>query len=433
MRISKETFILFLGIIIESFFFIANENGYYSIAILGFILLIFSSLCLNIRGSFLLFIFLVPNQRVITFVDSKFTLLIFLLIIIFIKIISSKSIRYIFDQVYFIAVFILYSIFKLFNSLTVLNLLTSIKVSLILVIFYSFILRNLKEIAFKKISLMFIFGTVVAILLGMIFGEFHLDQRFYGGIHNNPNIFGGVISFSLACVCLLFAAGELKIPFASSMVMILVSAGLLTQSRSFLLCLMIIIIFMLGHFMMRALWNFRISTGKILPMLGLFSIAVFFIFNPFTSEIFNNSLLRLMHPRSGDVSGGRIELWNLYVDYLVLNVDVFLFGLGYVDISENVGANTVPHNAILEMVMVWGSLGFLIILLLFADFAKRICFVLKSSGLSRLGWVVSLPILILIIVSITGHDILTIGFITQLFIGILALRFYKTQEDIPNS
>ena len=68
-----------------------------------------------------------------------------------------------------------------------------------------------------------------------------------------------------------------------------------------------------------------------------------------------------------DISNGRIDLFGYYLDVILNNANVSLFGIGLQNIPEKVetlfgGYFGVPHNGILETVLIWGIPGLVVFL-----------------------------------------------------------------------
>lgn len=218
---------------------------------------------------------------------------------------------------------------------------------------------------------------------------------------------------------MLVISGEWKLLSGLPAALLLIVSGLMTQSRSFLLCLLITVSFTIFH-----LLGAKQNRGKIYNLAGVFlivAVIVAFTLNTFLSEILNSVLLRVMEPRQDDISGGRLLLWATYYDYLVASADIMLFGIGTEIAMDQVGVDQVAHNAFLETIIGWGLLGFSIILISLISVVRGICIVKRYRGFSVVGLIGVLPIIVLLTVSMTGHGLLSIGFITQMIIGSLAI------------
>ncbi len=418
--------IIVLGTIIEFCFFLANERSISLMFVCGSIFFLLSLFVLNQRDKILLLVFLVPNQRVLTMGGTDVSLLNILIIIIFYVILASaKSMHLTYKRYILWSLPVIYAISSTVQTGSFYNVIIAIKSTILLIVLWYFIADWRMKIEFETMATLFILGCVVASLVGLFFDNIGIIQmeRFEGGGENNPNIFGGVISFSLACLSVLVISGRWKPMNGMVISTILVVTGLLTQSRSFMLCMIIIIMFTSLHLLVAS--N---NKTKLYNMIGFILLIICFISLSqisYISGIVDNALSRVMNPRNNDISGMRLLLWAKYSEYLMSNFDVMLFG-GRIDSAfDYIGIKFVAHNAFLETVVCWGIFGLSIILISLLYVVRQVYFIKCSRGFHPLGLVGTLPLIVLLTTSMTGHSLLSIGFITQLFIGSLALCFLK--------
>ncbi len=428
MSYKNISIIVLLGTIMELSFFWANEKSTFIASIFGVVILILSVLFFKEKNSLLLFVFLAPNQRIITMLDSTTSLLnVILIYLFFCIVVTFRSLHLSPRRLILWSLPIIYAFCISFYTGSFFNAIVAVKAMFLIIIFWYFIYTRSKNIEFENIATMFIFGCIVASLIGLTLGDFGIGQRFDGGDKNNANILGGALSFALGCISLLVTSGKWKAMTGIPAALIVIVSGLLTQSRSFLLCLVIIIVFTIAH-----LLGTKSHKGKLYNVVRVFLILagiVVFTKSAYLADILNAALSRVIEPRGDDISGGRLLLWAVYYNYLVSSMDILFFGIGTELAMDRVGVDQVAHNAILETLIGWGLVGFSMITMSLMNVAREVYLVKISRGFSSLGWAGSLPIIVLLTTSMTGHSFLSIGFITSLFIGSLALCFQQTKID----
>jgi hypothetical protein len=180
------------------------------------------------------------------------------------------------------------------------------------------------------------------------------------GAEFNPNYLG--------FLCVISVTGLLQLRLSSQkqkndmlIVVFLVVCGLLTMSRTYLLCLaLMIFLLMLAD---------GIKIKKILKMIGsvagvgLVVLAILLLFFPETVE---NWVARFSVK---DITSGRLTLMELYHERIFSSPMIYMFGVGMQRVtpkivrlfgSRKVLGTVVPHNAIQEMVFCWGIPGLIL-------------------------------------------------------------------------
>jgi len=140
------------------------------------------------------------------------------------------------------------------------------------------------------------------------------------------------------------------------MIAVLFLFGVMTMSRSFMLCFALI---MCCYALARAGRNRKrvFRTVIMIVFIGALILAVY----RFVPVLFEQYLGRFMED---DVSGGRTELLVFYTKHIFSDVKYLFFGIGLqdiigklADIYGNISVN-VPHNGIQEILVCWGLPGF---------------------------------------------------------------------------
>ena len=217
----------------------------------------------------------------------------------------------------------------------------------------------------------------------------------------NPNALGGLCNIS---ICGLLCANRIKKINALDMIMIalLVFFGFLTLSRSFILCLLLVV----GSFLivsMKSLGNLMktsiIIIGSVLLIVSLVNYVAPYVFDNFLAR-FNED----------DISNGRNELFAEYTEFFFASISNLLFGIGLQGALKKVQTqgyqhiNNVPHNGFQEIVVDWGLIGiilFVVLLLIMVNFAFKI-----NRRCKFINWI---PLILILSMAMSGQ-LITSGF-----------------------
>ncbi len=190
--------------------------------------------------------------------------------------------------------------------------------------------------------------------------------------------------------------------------------GILTQSRSFLLAVFLLTVYMLV---------------KNIGVKGLLSIPIVTIVVILISNMFQFTYLkiawaaafgRVLDPKNDDLSGGRIELWSDYLNSIFADNTVFLFGRGLELTHEKFGLPQVAHNFIIETIAGIGFLDSLIFLSFFVMLYFKFKNIIPNF---KAPPDLFIPLVILISNSMTGHTFINMNFCFQFILWLLILGF----------
>lgn len=143
---------------------------------------------------------------------------------------------------------------------------------------------------------------------------------------------------------------------------ILFAAGILTMSRAFLLCCIIIVLYViiLSNNKIKALIQFVVFAS-------IFIILMISIIPNFSEKIMDNFSSRFAIQ---DKTGGRDDLLKIYNQVIVSSPRQLLIGCGIQNYHEKNNISLAAHNALQEIVVAWGIIGFCAMLLLIINFIK---------------------------------------------------------------
>ena len=189
------------------------------------------------------------------------------------------------------------------------------------------------------------------------FGIVEADAGSYV-LNYNANVLGFMCNMGMLGLLLRMEKHKANI-FDIVLSLLLVLIGFLTISRSFTICLLIATV----------LYVFAVSRDigrllKYLAWVGTIVIFVLIIINVSAPYILENLFERFSE---NDVTGGRAGLLEWYNNYLFDSPEHFLFGTGMQNILTKVNVDSwnvvdnVPHNAIQEILVIWGLMGLVLV------------------------------------------------------------------------
>ncbi|OHR60351.1 O-antigen ligase family protein [Staphylococcus sp. HMSC061G12] len=224
----------------------------------------------------------------------------------------------------------------------------------------------------------------------------HKREDEMAGLIINPNTVGKYCAFIITMVLSFNYFGKISFNIWYLGVLVSISiVGLLTLSRTFLLVLGLILIIYLF---------FSILDKKIFPIIMFGIILSIFI----GVLIFNEGLMDSLYSRlfdSNDITGSRFTIYTQYLMILLSNGMILLFGVGmqnYMDKFSKIDYTITQstHNVLLEVLSIWGIIGLIIVILLFA-------YIIFTSKLwllnSKAKAIILLPFLVVIISAFFGQ------------------------------
>lgn len=191
-------------------------------------------------------------------------------------------------------------------------------------------------------------------------------------LNYNPNGVGYICNLSI--VGILISAYYRETNFADWLLFLfLIFVGLLTVSRTFILCLAVCLL-------LYVLLQKKSLRKKVLTFIAIlvFAFAVFWVVDSYLVQILNNFGDRF---DAEDVTNGRSFLFDFYNDFAFSSINNIVFGIGIQDIPGKVfevsGVNVeVPHNGYQQLIVAWGVIGFISIICLIISLlyhAKKKC------------------------------------------------------------
>lgn len=278
---------------------------------------------------------------------------------------------------------------------------------------YVFIVRSVATVAIAVNFMLLLnciananFDLELAFLNIQRLGVFSEDEISIGG-EINPNTLGII---NVLCITSLLQLNTIKqnkkIDYI--LIILLITFGALTSSRTFLVCLLTMIFcFAVGQ--KENIYK-KIRLWALLALVAIVSLILLNIFFPALLEYYVGRF------QVEDITTGRDGLMVDYHQFIVENTSVSLFGVGLNNLMEKVVniyrvAWNGPHNSIQEIIVAWGVPGLMmIVMLIFVIVLKSKKYIQRKSILNYI------PLIIILVKSMAGQ-IITSGY------TLLALTF----------
>lgn len=237
------------------------------------------------------------------------------------------------------------------------------------VLFLSSILNSKVKIRYKEIFLSYIVGNIVASFWGMMdspvfkitsyVGELEVggqefeDVKRFTGLYSDPNYYAVGLIISLCLIVVLLHRNELNKFTALMFTVPIVYFLIQTYSKSSMIMLIVVVIFLSYSLLLKK---------KIIPVIILFISTILVVVLAFSGRIPALEIVVARFMASDTAQGtdvnalttGRFDLWMMYVDYIVNNLQVLLFGEG---ISYGYLNGHGAHNTYCDIFYFLGIVG----------------------------------------------------------------------------
>lgn len=229
------------------------------------------------------------------------------------------------------------------------------------------------------------------------FGVGDADVEDYG-VNYNSNSLGLIANLSIAGLLQLIIAKKNNV-FDYLMIVILFLFGVMTMSRSFLICFVLLLT-------MFAVSGVPTLKGKMerIALIALIAALLVFLVMTLMPTVYETFAARF---EVDDISNGRNDLFAFYSNHLFSSPMNILFGVGrqeYGDIAKNmypeVALDTgtyICHNGTQEILVCWGLPGFVMFAWFIVEMINR-----KPKGLKR-SLVNYIPLVIILVAAQAGQ------------------------------
>lgn len=260
----------------------------------------------------------------------------------------------------------------------------------------------------------------VRVIIDCNWNFFYAIQRIerLGNISENAEVIGGNINpNSLGIMCVMAITILLQIYIHKMRkkefiiyIVALVILGLLTQSRTYIVLLLLMYLL----FMFNSMNNVKIF----LKMIGRMSVGIAVC--SVIMMIFFPSLLESFIARwfEDDLSNGRIDIMMESLKTIYSKLSILFFGIGMTDYSKNVlnYVSIAPHDVFSELIMIWGIPGaFLLIWFM--------VLIIIRTNVTKRTLVNYIPLIIILTKTIAGHLITSAYTMLLLSLAILSIMY----------
>ena len=243
-----------------------------------------------------------------------------------------------------------------------------------------FFKRELNEkYDFYYLTVLFSLGIVLAAitaryLIGYTTIRQYIQLHEYGGLvrysgyYGDPNFYSAHITAALGGVLVLMinTAKKMKIVLMMLLTVLLIYCGALSVSKSFLLVTAALVLFWLFAFMFQK----GKLTAKFTIFLSLLVGTAFLLASTIFNEQISMFIARFSQDRNlSDFTTGRTEVWGQYINALINNPVLFIFGRGFSRVLVN---DRAVHNTLLECIYQFGILGSVMLTAWFVYFFRAL-------------------------------------------------------------
>lgn len=248
------------------------------------------------------------------------------------------------------------------------------------------------------------------------FGRVDNGAEDFGGDYN-PNGLGMICNLSIACIMILSLFGKARL---SDYIVLgtLAVFGIMTMSRSFIICLAFLIILYIF-----STKESVIKKVRTILIICLIAALLLFIVQATMPYVIDNFLGRF---ENDDVLNGRDELFSFYTEHIFSSPEYFLFGIGKQDFAIKIHTIynndiNVSHNGIQELVVCWGAIG----LILFIWFLVKM---VNNSFNSKKTLACFMPLFLILLKVQSGQLITTGSTLLSFAIALIALQCGAEEE-----
>lgn len=279
------------------------------------------------------------------------------------------------------------------------------------------------RVKFNQMAFYMSLGLTVTVLIALIFSsQAESLGRFSISENSGANILGIYVSSAIALSVIVVMSDNTALfkRIMALMVIPMLYIGLLTQSRTFVILMII-----------TTLWFFGLGFGDVssrnITTLFVVSaatlIALFMIFGKNTNlyELFDTIIDRFLHPRHDDVTGGRTRLAKAYLTTIFGNAKYLIFGSD--GSLPSPGGGVVAHNMIIEVLYAHGLVGTALVAAVYIALSKRIVASFKALGFSA-SFAGALPLVICLSGGMASHTILGAMPTNEFFVGICSIYYF---------
>ncbi|MBO4343195.1 MAG: O-antigen ligase family protein [Clostridia bacterium] len=289
--------------------------------------------------------------------------------------------------------FLIYSLFTRYSDAVMDSIKNAIIILLSLKLFDSLKEEDEDGSAFGDMIVSFSCGVILTVVGSIAVNGIDFSSRFSVTGSSGVNALGIMSATCIIYLAMLISQTDKDRPLRTVLVLLLLTTGFLTQSRTFLLMIVI-----------AALWMtlFEIGSRKnmlrntIIVVIVLITVYILFTRVPFMADLLDKMMNRV-DKLDSDSGGGRYILWQKYLETIFSTPKTILFGIGD---YKNYGIMQVAHNMWIEIIAEYGFLGLPVAILVYVHSLRRI---LSSGERYKIRLFSFLPMIIFFVAMMYSH------------------------------
>lgn len=216
-------------------------------------------------------------------------------------------------------------------------------------------------------------SIILSVVLGIIIGyesSFRVNDLIIGrieGMSGDPNWLGAIILITILSIINIMIVEKKWTYLNLIMIFILLSIGVCTLSRTFLL----VSLGTLTLVILDSLLNNRYKVIKVILLCIVLSAVIVNIIPQLKVYILTMNERFSYAENLSDFTGSRSEILKNYISIIFNNPRVMLVGYGLVGFIRKANMTHGTHNTYVEMIMAWGGIGSIVFLGLLSRIFKN--------------------------------------------------------------
>lgn len=285
---------------------------------------------------------------------------------------------------------------------------------------------------FMKMQVYYVYGILVAILISILINPLYSIDATRMSLAEDSG--SNQLGISLAFCLVLVTLGVTTVKNLKEWIVLVITALPLlyfcfaTQSRTCIVGMIITIVcaVIFGTIQKESRrWVLFMALGVVVVLGGM----ILFAEGTQIHENIMQTIERFINPKNDDISNGRFDIWQIYIDKLKNNTGLFFFGG-----QLNEYANMMAHNMFLEIFAGYGLLGTVIVIWMysavFVEIRKSILRFGKNTNIRVLGF---LPLVIIFITGMASHSLLNTEPTLDFCIGVAMIYLYGENNTDENT
>lgn len=342
-----------IGGLLVAIFAVYNIFSNVAFFAVGLGALVLTLFYLDFKQLFLLYVFLTPSVMMIKLAETPFAILGYFLILILIKTFIVKK-QFVFPRyMLLVCIFAVITFCVYWQISLILTLVRNVAFFMLAYYCICFEPSFRSNAAKRDVLYMFFLGVLANLLAGFAYGfiDGSLMSGHFSGIRNDRNYFSTILLMGIALGIMEIVNNKKNFVWNCLGVMLCVSGGILSNSRTFFIGLVIVVFIAIPYLINPKYLHYCV-------IIGIIACCGAYYFREPLGESFTSLISRF---EDDDVSdgNGRFSVWLFYLSSLMRSPITFLFGNGNASAYVELGlVEHVEHNSYIELLSTYGAFGF---------------------------------------------------------------------------